>query len=148
MPPVTPEFWRKRPLHALSEAEWEALCDGCGRCCLNKIEDTDTGQVFTTAAACRLLDIQTCRCRDYVNRHRQVPDCLPLTPDNLADMDWLPATCAYRILAAGGELPAWHPLVSGDPDSVHRAGISVRHLAIPEDEVDDLGTCLVELTGC
>jgi hypothetical protein len=130
--PTTP-FWRAKPLSAMSEAEWESLCDGCGRCCLVKLEDEDTGQFHYTDVACELLDGDACRCRDYPNRQDKIPDCVRLTPDGVASLPWLPSTCAYRLLAEGRDLPGWHPLVSGDPDGVHRAGISVRgRVAGPE----------------
>lgn len=125
-------FWREKRLEEMNPAEWESLCDGCGKCCLNKLEDIDTGELAYTNVACRLLDLGTCRCTRYPERSRLVPDCVTLTPDNIAGLRWMPSTCAYRLLAEGKELPYWHPLVSGDPDSVHRAGISVRGRAISE----------------
>lgn len=134
------EFWRK-PLRELTQVEWEALCDGCGRCCLVKLENEDTGQVHFTDVACRLLDAATCRCAQYKRRSRIVPDCVRLTPENVGDLGWLPKTCAYRLRAEDRDLPDWHPLVSGDPNSVLRAGISVRgRISAGEDDValDDL----------
>ena len=134
-------FWRLKPLAAMTSAEWESLCDGCGRCCLVKLEDEDTGEVAYTDVGCTLLDGDTCRCRDYAGRQAKVPDCVRLTPAAVGALPWLPQTCAYRILAeaqaAGrpGDLPSWHPLVSGDPETVHAAGISVRdRVAGPEEE--------------
>lgn len=124
-------FW-ERPLASLNKAEWEALCDGCGQCCLHKVEDEDTGTVYRTNVACRLLDLRTCQCADYRDRKRLVPDCLQLTPKTLPTYDWLPETCAYRRRAAGEPLPDWHYLVSGDREAVHRVGVSVRGRAVSE----------------
>lgn len=137
-------FWKSKSLADMSRAEWESLCDGCGRCCLHKLEDVDSGQVHYTRVACRLLDLQSCRCSDYLRRTARVPDCEVLTAANLQTIDWLPSTCAYRLLAEHKDLPDWHPLISGDPDSVHRAGISVRNLAVNEVDVEDLEAFLLE----
>ena len=117
-------FW-ERPLASLSRDEWEALCDGCGKCCLHKLEDEDTGEFYATNVACKLLDLQTARCSCYVNRRSFVPDCLQLTMRNTASLEWLPDTCAYRLRAAGEPLPEWHYLISNDRDAVHRAGVSI-----------------------
>lgn len=137
MTKTRPEFWTL-PLQRLTPTEWEALCDGCGKCCLNKIEYEDTGEVEFTRVACRLLDGQTCRCTQYEIRHQFVPDCVRLTPKNIADIAyWMPATCAYRLRFDGKPLYDWHPLISGDPDSVHHAGISVRGWTVPEFEVTE-----------
>jgi uncharacterized cysteine cluster protein YcgN (CxxCxxCC family) len=125
-------FWKTKSLAEMTRAEWESLCDGCGRCCLHKLRDDDTGEVTWTNVACRLLDDQSCRCRNYPHRRRFVPDCVQLTPEGLAEIDWLPPSCAYRRLHNGQELPHWHPLVTGDPDSVHRAGVSIRGRVIDE----------------
>ena len=132
-----PAFW-ELPLAELSAAEWESLCDGCGKCCLNKIEYEDDGSVDFTRVACRLLDPHTCRCASYPNRHDFVPDCVVLTPAKLAEISWwLPATCAYRLRAEGKPLPAWHHLLSGDPDAIHRAKASVRGWTVSELSVDE-----------
>jgi uncharacterized cysteine cluster protein YcgN (CxxCxxCC family) len=126
------DFWRHKSLTEMTAAEWESLCDGCGKCCLNKLEDADTGEVFPTNLACRLLDLKRCRCTRYAERKRLVPDCVVLRPDNVAALTWMPSTCAYRLLAEGKDLPWWHPLVCGDPEEVHRVGISVRGRAVSE----------------
>jgi uncharacterized protein len=130
-----PPFWRSKSLDAMSDAEWESLCDGCARCCLVKLDDEETGTIHYTDVGCTLLDAGACRCRDYGNRQAQVPDCVRLRPENIRDLVWMPPTCAYRLVAEGRDLYWWHPLVSGDPDSVHAAGISVRgRVAGSEDE--------------
>lgn len=124
-------FW-DLPIAALTKPEWEALCDGCGQCCLHKAEDEDTGDIYMTNVACKLLDIPSARCSDYKHRKAQVPDCVRLTPKLAATLPWLPESCAYRLRAEGEPLPAWHYLLCGDPEAVHRAGVSVRGKAIPE----------------
>lgn len=129
------DFWQRKMLADLTPAEWEALCDGCGRCCLHKLEDEDTGELYFTNVACRLLDLSTCRCRQYSRRVELIPDCLMLSPTNLELFKQLPSTCAYRLLAEGRPLPDWHPLVTGDVDSVHRAGISVRDKVVSEEYI-------------
>ncbi|EKF17987.1 hypothetical protein NA2_14937 [Nitratireductor pacificus pht-3B] len=130
-------FWKTKPLAAMTDAEWESLCDGCGKCCLAKLEDEDTGEIHWTSVGCRLFDAGACRCRNYENRLAQVHDCVRLTPENVATISWLPSTCAYRLVAEGRDLEWWHPLVSGSATTVHEAGISVlgRVEAI-EDELD------------
>jgi uncharacterized cysteine cluster protein YcgN (CxxCxxCC family) len=136
-------FWKTKTLAEMTADEWESLCDGCGRCCLNKLEDEDTGRIYYTSVGCRLLDGETCRCTDYGNRAEKVADCVQLTPENLADRAWLPPTCAYRLIADGRELYWWHPLVSGDPDTVHAAGVSVRGRVaacesnVPDEQLED-----------
>ena len=131
---MTEPFWKTKKLSEMTDAEWESLCDGCGRCCLVKLEDEDTGEVAYTDVGCTLLEGDTCRCRDYEGRQARVPDCVRLTADTVRTLSWLPPTCAYRLLAEGRDLPWWHPLLSGDPDTVHGAGISVRgRVAGPEE---------------
>jgi len=130
-------FW-ERPLETLDEREWEALCDGCGRCCLHKLEDEDTGELAYTWLACRLLDCDTGRCSDYAHRSARVPDCLRVTLETVAEYDWLPPTCAYRLRHLGRRLPDWHPLLSGDPGSVRAAGVSVAGRVVREDDAPDL----------
>jgi uncharacterized cysteine cluster protein YcgN (CxxCxxCC family) len=131
-------FWRTTTLEAMSREQWESLCDGCGRCCLVKLEDEDTGAILATDVGCRLFDAGTCRCKDYVDRSVQVPDCVTLTPEAVRTLRWLPPTCAYRLVAEGRDLPWWHPLVSGDPETVAIAGVSVRgRVFASEDEVPE-----------
>lgn len=140
---MTAPFWKCRTLAELSTEEWESLCDGCGKCCLNKIEDEDTGELFFTNAACRLLDIENCRCTDYGNRNDRVPECLDLRRNTQA-FAWLPSSCAYRRVSEGLDLPAWHPLLTRESDSVHHAGESVRDYAISEEQVEDLTDHVIE----
>ena len=119
-------FWRTKSLEEMSPSEWESLCDGCARCCLVKLEDEDDGEIHFTDIGCKLLDVKTCRCRDYKRRRERVPDCVKLTPSAVRSLSWLPVTCAYRLVAEGKDLPLWHPLVSGSAESVHDARVSVR----------------------
>lgn len=142
----SPPFWQVKQLREMTPQEWESLCDGCGRCCLVKLEDEDTGIIYTTDVSCRLLDCSTCRCTDYANRHQLVDDCIKLDPDNVDELGWLPATCAYRLVWEGKPLEDWHPLVSGSSETVHEAGISVRGRVTNETEVevDDLPDRIVD----
>jgi uncharacterized cysteine cluster protein YcgN (CxxCxxCC family) len=136
-------FWKRKTLEQMTPREWESLCDGCGRCCLNKLEEEGTEKIFFTDVACKLLNHDTCRCTDYKNRLKKVPDCVGLTPAEVRILDWLPPTCAYDLLAKGKDLYWWHPLVSGDPDTVHAAGISVRgrvgacESQVPDEELEN-----------
>lgn len=131
-------FWATKPLTELDPSEWESLCDGCAKCCLHRFEDQETREIHFTNVCCRYLDQADCRCRDYPNRSRNVPDCVTVTPEILQDPYWLPETCAYRLLAEGRPLPAWHPLVSGDADSVIHSGHSVGGRVISEEQADQL----------
>ena len=140
-------FWRTKPLDAMSRAEWESLCDGCGRCCLHKLRDEDTDALVFTNVACRLLDGQSCLCKDYPNRKKRVPDCVKLTPKRVVAVDWLPPTCAYRLVAEGQDLPWWHPLVSGSAETVHEASVSVRGLTVAEREAGDFEDHVVTWPG-
>nr|WP_310524311.1 YcgN family cysteine cluster protein [Polymorphobacter sp.] len=137
-------FWETVPLYRMSREQWESLCDGCGKCCVHKLEDDETGQIFPTNVACRLLDPATAKCKDYANRRAHVPECVRLTPSKLDTIDWLPVSCAYLRVHRGQGLADWHPLISGDPDSVHRAGISVRGKTVSEDAVGDLENHIIE----
>lgn len=125
-------FWKTKSLEAMSPQEWESLCDGCGRCCLVKLEEEDTGACYLTRLACSLLDIGSCRCSDYANRRTRMPDCVSINPESVRRLRWLPETCAYRLVGEGRDLYWWHPLVSGSPDTVHAAGVSVRDVARSE----------------
>ena len=137
MPPKTPPFWKTKPLAEMTPNEWESLCDGCAKCCLQKLEDEDTREVFYTNVVCDLLDPDSCRCTHYPERSLRVPSCVTLTLTLLEDPYWLPPTCAYRLLAEGRPLPEWHPLVSGTIDSVELAGHSIRGRCVAEAEADD-----------
>ena len=132
-------FWQSKKLEEMTQEEWEALCDGCGRCCLNKIVDAETDQVLFTCVACRLFDPGTCLCKHYQHRNDIVPDCLVLTPENVRQIEWLPESCAYRRIAEGRGLAWWHPLVSGTSETVRQAGISVQGGLISEIDVDLYG---------
>ncbi|MBE7210026.1 MAG: YcgN family cysteine cluster protein, partial [Gluconacetobacter diazotrophicus] len=140
-------FWATKRLDEMTLAEWESLCDGCGRCCLHKLRDHDTDEILHTDVACRLLDVDTARCSDYAARRRKVPDCVQLTPDALKEIDWLPPSCGYRRVAEGRGLAWWHPLVSGRDDSVHEAGISVRGRVVSERRAGPLEHHVVEWPG-
>ena len=136
-------FWKRKTMREMTREEWESLCDGCGRCCLNKLVEEGTNKLFYTDVGCRLLDTQACRCKDYKNRSAKVDDCVTLTTRNINRIDWLPPTCAYKLVAAGKDLYWWHPLVSGDPETVHAAGISVRgkvsesEVNVPDDKLEN-----------
>lgn len=140
-------YWETKRLDEMSQQEWEALCDGCGRCCVHKLEDEEDGRIHLTDVACRLLDCDTCQCSNYSERHRFVPDCTRLTPERVPEFRWLPASCAYRRLHEGRGLAWWHPLVSGDPETVHEAGISVRGQVVSERQIDlaDLEDRFIEI---
>jgi len=147
MPPLLAKeepFWRRKKLPEMTQAQWESLCDGCAKCCLEKLEDVETGEISYTNVACRLLGLGSCRCTNYPERRRLVPDCVLLTQQNISTLKWMPSTCAYRLLAEGKDLPEWHPLVSGDPESVHRAGVSVRGRISSAQDAEDLEEHVVE----
>jgi len=142
-------FWKMKSLSKLNKQEWESLCDGCGKCCLIQLEDEDSGLRLHTDVTCRLFDAHKCNCTDYPNRKKHVPDCVILNPKNVHELDWMPKTCAYRLLAEGKDLFDWHPLVSGDPETIHQAGMSLRDMTISEDEVspEDWEDRIVEWPG-
>ncbi|WGO82459.1 YcgN family cysteine cluster protein [Arsenophonus apicola] len=130
-------FWQRKTLEQMTDEEWESLCDGCGQCCMHKLLDADSDEIYFTNVACDQLDLKTCQCKHYAERFRYEPDCIKLTRDNLATFRWLPLTCAYRLIAEGKSLPAWHPLKTGSKLAMHQAKISVRHIAVREIEVID-----------
>ena len=137
-PKLRPRFWETVTLAKMTRAEWEALCDGCGKCCMNKLEDEDTGEVVLTNVACRLFDDATCQCSQYAIRHQFVPECIVLKPQTMdKNLYWMPETCAYKLLWQGKPLYAWHPLLSGTPDSVHAANVSMQGRTVPEFEIDE-----------
>lgn len=138
-------FWKEKQLADMSKTEWESLCDGCGLCCLNKLEDEDTAEVSYTNIACRLLDLENCRCKNYQKRKKLVPDCVILKAEHLDQFKWLPPTCAYRLIAENKDLFDWHPLISGSAGSVHKAGISVKGKVISERCAGDLQDHIVSL---
>ena len=129
------KFWETKQLSEMSQQEWELLCDGCGRCCLNKLEDEDTGEIYFTNVTCKLLDIDKCACTDYENRKVSMPDCMILSVDNHAALEVMPSTCAYRLLQLGKPLPEWHPLITGTQDSVIEAGISIAGKVVSEEYI-------------
>ena len=133
---MTRPFWETIPLERMNREQWESLCDGCGLCCLIRFEDVDSGEVIPTRVHCRLLDAATCSCSNYPGRKREVPDCISLTPALIPRLGWMPKSCAYRRLHEGRGLADWHPLISGDPERVHRAGVSVRGQTISESELE------------
>ena len=132
-----PPFWETKQLHELSKLEWESLCDGCAKCCVHKLEVEETGEIHYTCVACRLLDVNTCRCTNYGNRHELVPNCAALSANHPELFEWMPETCAYRLMHKGKPLPGWHPLITGDPASVHAHGASARKKLIPEFLADE-----------
>ena len=130
-------FWETKSLKEMTPREWESLCDGCGLCCLIRFEDEDTGEIIPTRVHCRLFDSESCACSNYADRKRHVPDCIKLTPQNVSTLKWMPLSCAYRRVNEGRGLADWHPLISGDPESVHRAGVSIRGETVSEETLED-----------
>lgn len=137
-------FWKTKTLGQMTDAEWESLCDGCGKCCLNKLIDADTNELFFTNVTCKLLNTESCRCTRYAKRHDYVKDCVRLTPRNVKKIRWLPATCAYRLVAEGKDLYDWHHLICGDREAVHEAGMSVRGRVISEKDVENIEDHIVD----
>jgi uncharacterized cysteine cluster protein YcgN (CxxCxxCC family) len=137
-------FWESKKLSEMSTEEWELLCDHCGKCCLHKLEDEDSGEIYFTSVVCDLIDLENCHCTQYQERCQRVPDCLDLKQHDFTEYTWLPATCAYRLMADGKPLPDWHPLISGTPDSVHEAGVSIRSYAMKESQVEDIEEHIIE----
>ncbi len=138
------KFWREVKLTEMSALQWESLCDGCAKCCLQKLEDEDTREIYFTNVVCDLLDLEGCRCTSYTDRSVLVPSCITLTPQDLEELYWLPATCAYRLLAEGKDLPEWHPLVSGRQETVEESGNSIKGRVVREAEADDLVFHLID----
>jgi uncharacterized cysteine cluster protein YcgN (CxxCxxCC family) len=139
-------FWKTKTLEEMSKTEWESLCDGCGKCCLNKLEDWDTAEIYWTNIGCELLDCDSCRCKDYENRFEIVSDCIQLTPQVVRTLTWLPPTCGYRLVRDGEDLFDWHPLISGNPETVHEVGVSVRGRVVPDNgkQADEYENHLVD----
>lgn len=137
-------FWETKELSEMTTEEWESLCDGCAKCCLNKLEDEDSGDIFFTSVVCDLIDLEACRCTQYNNRTTLVPDCIDLKQHDFSEYNWLPSTCAYRLLCDGKKLPDWHPLISGTAESVKDAGVSISSFAIKESQVSDLEDHIIE----
>lgn len=142
---MTQQFWETKSLQEMSDSEWESLCDGCAKCCLIKLEDEETGELHFTSIVCDLLDLERCRCSQYAERTRLVPECIKLTPEHPGKLNWMPETCAYRLLAENKPLPNWHPLVSGTEESVHDAGVSVRAYAMHESDIEEPEDHIIEL---
>lgn len=133
---MSKQFWKEKKLEEMSKDEWESLCDGCGLCCLIRLEDEDTGEIVQSNIACKYLNLDTCKCTDYKNRKKNVPDCWVITPENIDKIYWMPDTCAYKLVYQGQDLYDWHPLKSGDKNSTHKEGISYIGEMVSEDETD------------
>ncbi len=138
------KFWEEKQLSEMSTEEWESLCDNCGKCCLHKLEDEETGEIYYTSVVCDLIDLNSCRCTRYTERCKLVPECLNLTQHNFAEYNWLPATCAYKLLAEGNPLPDWHPLISGTYETVREAGVSIASYAMKTSDVNDIEEHIIE----
>jgi len=137
-------FWEEKKLSEMSHSEWESLCDSCGKCCLHKLEDEDTGEIFYTSVVCDLIDLDSCTCTHYSERTHLVPDCLNLKQHNFSDYNWLPTTCAYKLLAAGEKLPDWHPLITNSKEPVHDSGVSIRSYAMKESQIDSIEEHIIQ----
>lgn len=137
-------FWQEKTLAEMTQSEWESLCDNCGKCCLHKLQDEETEEIYYTSVVCDLIDLQNCRCTCYADRCTLVPDCLDLKQHDFTEFTWLPQTCAYKLLSEGKPLPDWHPLISGNPNSIHEAGVSIRSYAMKESTIDELQEHIIE----
>ena len=137
-------FWKTKKLSEMTTEEWESICDSCGKCCLNKLEDEDTGEIYFTSVVCNLIDLDTCRCTRYSERCTLVPECIDLKQHDFSEYNWLPSTCAYRLLVDGKDLPDWHPLISGNKNSAQEAGVAISSYAMKESEIDDLEDHIIE----
>jgi len=137
-------FWKSKTLKQMTNDEWESLCDGCGKCCLHKLEDIDTGEISVSNVSCMYLDLKTCRCKDYKYRQKNVKDCIKLTPETINKINWLPNTCSYKLVLNNDDLPDWHHLISGDKNTIHERGMSVKNYSINEKDIKDVNEYILD----